>query len=180
MVDWADNGEAGLAKALEGDHALIVLDINLPLLKGLPGFLGNSTGLYLTETIASLDLIGARRAANILRDVEKILHKHGVISSQLRTDIADCEVHQITSFRELHGNLGSFTEEIERDAQRLYLCGEEGEHISSLLEVFVETHRQELLTELAIFDEVLASYEPCLKGFERKAKKNPNCRRNPK
>ena len=34
-VDWADNGEAGLAKALEGDYALIVLDINLPLLSGI-------------------------------------------------------------------------------------------------------------------------------------------------
>ncbi len=34
-VDWADNGEAGLAKALEGDYALLILDVNLPLLNGI-------------------------------------------------------------------------------------------------------------------------------------------------
>ena len=34
-VDWASDGEEGLAMALDGVHDLIILDVNLPGMDGL-------------------------------------------------------------------------------------------------------------------------------------------------
>jgi hypothetical protein len=129
---------------------ILVLDFDTEVcMQGMLGFLENSTGLYFTETIDAFEKIDARETLEVLRGVEKTLQKHGVTPSRLRADFAGTEEYQITTFRELHGNLGSLPEEVEHHAKRLYLYGREGERVWDLLEGFVKTHRQAILDEIA-------------------------------
>jgi len=57
---------------------------------------------------------------------------------------------EITTFNKLHGNLGSFPAEVEKDAGKLYLYGKPGtrEPIWSLLEAFVDKNRTAILAEI--------------------------------
>jgi hypothetical protein len=118
-------------------------------MSGMLGFLENSTGLFLPETIDAFDKIGASETASVLRAIEKTLQKHGVILAELRADFAGTREYQITTFRELHGDLGTMPNEVEEDARRLYLYGKPGtgEQVWSLLEAFVEKNRAECLAE---------------------------------
>jgi hypothetical protein len=86
-----------------------------------------------------------------LRAIEKPLAKHGVTSARLRADFAGTEIYRITTFRELHGDLGAMPEEVEQDAQQVYLYGKPGtrEPIWSLLEAFVNDNHVACLAEIA-------------------------------
>jgi hypothetical protein len=131
---------------------ILVLDFDTELcMNGMLGFLENSTGLYLSETIEAFDKIGATETAAVLRAIEKTLERHGVTPSGLREDFESTQQYEITSFQQLHGDLGTMTDEIEEDARRLYLYGESdlAEPIWSLLEAFVERHRTACLAEIA-------------------------------
>jgi hypothetical protein len=131
---------------------ILVLDFDTEVcMNGMLGFLENSTGLFLPETIEAFDRIGASETASILRAIEKTLEKHGVSPARLRADFAGTQEHQITTFRELHGDLGTMPNEVEEDARRLYLYGKPGtgEQVWSLLEAFVEQNRTACLAEIA-------------------------------
>src|SRR5262245_26902696 len=103
---------------------ILVLDFDTEVtMNGILGFLENSTGLFLRETIDAFDKIGASGTASILRAIEKTLEKHGVTPAKLRADFDGTDQYQITTFRELHGDLGTMPSEIEEDAGWLYLYG---------------------------------------------------------
>lgn len=130
---------------------ILVLDFDTELnMNGMLGFLENSTGLYFAETIEAFGKIGASETASILRAIEKTLEKHGVTPARLRADFAGTHEYQITTFRDLHGDLGTLPSEVEEDAKRLYIYGKTGagEPVWSLLEAFVEENRPELLAEI--------------------------------
>jgi hypothetical protein len=130
---------------------ILVLDFDTEVcMNGMLGFLENSTGLFLPETIDAFDKIGASETASVLRAIEKTLKKHGVTPSRLRADFAGTQEFQITTFRELHGDLGTMPNEVEEDARRLYLYGKSGagEQVWSLLEAFVENNRTGCLAEI--------------------------------
>jgi hypothetical protein len=132
--------------------AMLVLDFDTELcMNGILGFLENSTGLYFPETIEAFDKIGASETVSVLRAIEKTLKKYGITTSRLRGDFVGTREYQITTFRELHGDLGTLPNEVEQDAQRLYLYAPtgSGEPIWTLLEAFVERNRPELLAEIA-------------------------------
>jgi hypothetical protein len=130
---------------------ILVLDFDTEVcMQGMLGFLENSTGLFFRETIAAFERIGAVETASVLRAIEKTLERHGVTPVRLRTDFAATQPYQITTFRELHGDLGTMPNEVEEDARRLYLYGKPGtrEPVWSLLEAFVEENRPALFAEI--------------------------------
>jgi hypothetical protein len=128
---------------------ILVLDFDTELsMNGMLGFLENSTGLYLPETIGAFEIIGARETTEVLRSIETTLQKHGVSPSQLRADFAGTEEYQVTTFRKLHGDLGTMPEEVERDAERLYLYAKQGEPVWDLLAAFVEKNRKDIFAEI--------------------------------
>jgi hypothetical protein len=131
--------------------AILVLDFDTELcMNGMLGFLENSTGLYFAETIEAFEKIGASETVSVLRAIEKTLDKHGVTPARLRADFAGTQAYQITTFRELHGDLGTMPNEVDQDARRLYLYGKPGtrEPVWSLLEAFIEENRAELFAEI--------------------------------
>jgi hypothetical protein len=130
---------------------ILILDFDTELnMNGMLGFLENSTGLYFAETIEAFDKIGASETVSILREIEKTLEKHGVTPTKLRADFAGTQEYQITTFRDLHVDLGTLPNEVEEDAERLYVYGKVGasEPVWSLLEVFVEENRPALFAEI--------------------------------
>ncbi|QDV28628.1 hypothetical protein Spb1_04910 [Planctopirus ephydatiae] len=131
---------------------VLVLDFDTEVnMQGMLGFLQNSTGRYLSETIESFHQIGAHATATILQNIHGILDTHGVSTSQLRSDFDRTTLYQVTNFNELHGDLGSLPEEVEREAQRLFVYAESGcsEDVWSLLDAFVDANRPDILEELA-------------------------------
>lgn len=129
---------------------ILLIDFDTEVtMQGILGFLENSTGLYLPETIQAFATIGANETAQVLRRIQAIMAKHGVSPSRLREDFAEVEQYQITSFAELHGEqLEPMTEEIDQEAEKLYLYAEHGEGVFSLLEDYVKNHRGELIKAL--------------------------------
>lgn len=131
--------------------AILILDFDTELnMNGMLGFLENSSGLYFPETIEAFDKIGATETVSILRAIERTMERHGMTPARLRADFEGTQAYQITSFRELHGDLGTFPSEVEEDAKRLYLHGEteSSEAISSLLADFVEKNRMKFFAEI--------------------------------
>jgi hypothetical protein len=131
---------------------ILVLDFDTEVnMQGMLGFLENSTGLYLAETIEAFHRIGAQATADILQNIQGILETHGVSTSQLRSDFDGTTLYQITSFNELHGDLGSLPEVVERDGERLYVYGQPGcgEEVWRFLDAFVDANRYSVLAEVA-------------------------------
>ncbi|ADG69745.1 hypothetical protein Plim_3934 [Planctopirus limnophila DSM 3776] len=131
---------------------ILVLDFDTEVnMQGMLGFLENSTGRYISETIESFHQIGAHATAKVLQNIHGILETHGISTSQLRSDFDRTTLYQVTSFNELHGDLGSLPKEVERESQRLYVYAESGcsEDVWSLLDSFVDANRPGILAELA-------------------------------
>jgi len=131
---------------------VLVLDFDTEVsMDGMLGFLENSTGLYLAETIEAFDRIGARETMEVLRKIEAILERHGVSPAQLRADFEGTTLYQITTFNDLHKGLGSLPKEVNREAERLYVYAEPGfgEDVWGLLDAFVEANRETVLAEIA-------------------------------
>lgn len=130
---------------------ILVLDFDTELnMNGMLGFLENSTGLFFPETIEAFKTIGAFETVAVLQAIGNTLERHGVTPSRLRGDFDGTQEHQITSFQELHGDLGTLPDEVEEDAKRLYLYAEPntGEDVWALLGTFVEQNRAGLLDEI--------------------------------
>jgi hypothetical protein len=134
--------------------AVLVLDFDTEVnMQGMLGFLENSTGLFLVETIEAFDLIGAKTTGDTLRRIQAILETHGVSPVQLRDDFAETMPYQITTFNKLHGDLGSLPEEVQGEAMQLYIHAKPGcgEDVWALLDAFVEMNRDKILAEIARF-----------------------------
>jgi hypothetical protein len=136
---------------------ILILDFDTEVcMNGMLGFLENTTGLWLRETIDAFEKIGAQETAAILNEVQAILVRHDISPAKLRSDFADCQPYQISTFRELHGDLGTLPTEVEHAADKLYLNAEPGtgEPVWSLLASFVERNRAGLFGEIdALADE---------------------------
>ena len=86
-------------------------------MNGILGFLENSTGLYLTDTVDALETIAAHDTAKTLRVIQRIMNEHGVTVERLRSDFAKVP-EWITTFRELHG--GELSQMVH-EARKLYI-----------------------------------------------------------
>jgi hypothetical protein len=128
----------------------LLLDFDTEVtMQGLNGFLENSTGSSLTETIAAFEAIGAHQDAAVLTRIERIMTAHGVTTARLRADLQTLQHHQVTTWSETHGDsLRSMAEAIEREAEGLYLNDQTSERFPALLETYVAARLDELQTTL--------------------------------
>jgi Domain of unknown function (DUF4375) len=131
---------------------LIALDTEVTM-QGMLGFLENSTGLYLVDTIDALETISAHKTADTLRTIQRIMSEHGVTVEHLRRNLNNAQLYQITNFRELHGEeLVPMAEQIDREAQKLYLYradeSDPTEPVFDLLEAYLEGRRDDLVAAL--------------------------------
>jgi len=126
---------------------IIALDTEVAM-NGMLGFLENSTGLYLVDTIDALEAISAHKTADTLRTIQRIMSDHGATVERLRTDLNNAQLYQITNFRELHGEeLMPMAEQIEREARKLNIY-DPTEPVFDLLETYLEARRDELVAAL--------------------------------
>jgi len=133
---------------------LIALDTEVTM-QGMLGFLENSTGLYLVDTIDALETISAHKTADTLRAIQRIMSEHGVTVEHLRRNLNNAQLYQITSFRELHGEkMLPMAEQIDREAQKLYIYhyrpidNDSTEPVFDLLEAYLQARRDELVAAL--------------------------------
>lgn len=128
---------------------LIDLDTEVTM-NGMLGFLENSTGLYLVDTIDALETISAHRTAGILRTVHKIMGDHCITVGQLREQgFANVRHHQIISFDQAHGpGLSQMADQIEHEAKKLYIYAAAGEAVFDLLQTYLEGRKGELVAAL--------------------------------
>jgi len=93
-----------------------IIDFDTELtMNGILGFLENSSGRYLSETVAALQLIGSTKDAALLKEIEKQVEKINV-----ETKI-ELNPYQVTSFEDRHSLNEEALKKIEELADRLYL-----------------------------------------------------------
>ncbi|HEY6722652.1 MAG TPA: DUF4375 domain-containing protein [Polyangiaceae bacterium] len=131
---------------------LLLVDLDTELhMNGFLGLVENSVGEFLPDMIAALELIGARRTADALRNAQDIMARHGIIHAALREDFADRQVYEVTNFRELHGEAAAnMLRELESAVSPgLYPPAGDSDHPRKLLERYVAQHQSELVTLMA-------------------------------
>lgn len=131
---------------------LLITDFETEIImQGILGFLENSTGEYLPDTIEAFRRIGDQKTVAILMNIVSIMNNHAVTWNDLRQDFQSIELYRITSFSELHGHeLNPMAEAIEAKADELYLYHAENERVSVLFESYVSPHLHELIGLLMI------------------------------
>jgi hypothetical protein len=133
---------------------ILIIDFDIEVtMNGILGFLENSTGRYLADTMAALEAIGANDTAAILRAIQRIMAEHGVTHERLRGDLARMQEFQITTFAECHGEaLSRMADLICQEAQKLYIYdgthSREGESAFDLLSAYLDQRRDELVSLL--------------------------------
>jgi hypothetical protein len=64
---------------------VLIIDFDTEVcMNSILGFLENSTGFYLIDTIAAMEVIGAHGTAATLRTIQRIMAEHGVTHERLR------------------------------------------------------------------------------------------------
>lgn len=93
---------------------ILLIDCDTEIdMNGMLGFLENSTGRHLKQTIQALQLIGASKSAALLETVQACMNKNRITWERLRSDLAGRAEYQISSFRQRHGEtIATFTSEI--------------------------------------------------------------------
>jgi hypothetical protein len=129
--------------------ALLLVDFDTELsMNGILGFLENSTGAFLDQTIDGFRLVGAGQTATTLSEIRDAMQRHSASHNQLRADFEGTSQYQITSFARLHPDREAFADEVERIAKSLYLNGQSRESPFLLLEGYLEKHSEEFLSQL--------------------------------
>lgn len=130
--------------------AILLIDFDTEVsMNGLLGYLENSTGAYLDQTIEACRVLGARQTTDTLRRVRDVMASCEVSHQRLREPFRHTVEHQITSFSELHdGSLGDFADEVSRLEKLLYMHDRAQASPFPLLEVFLEQHASTIRSEL--------------------------------
>ncbi|WP_220029929.1 DUF4375 domain-containing protein [Paenibacillus sp. S25] len=95
---------------------ILLIDFDTELsMNGVFGFMENSTGKYLNETIAALKLIKAEKDSSIMEEIKELIE--GVnFNGQIKL-----EPYQVTTFEERHDINERLLERIEELADGLYI-----------------------------------------------------------
>ena len=118
-------------------------------MNGILGFLENSTGAYLPDTVLAFNSIGATITASTLMRIDALMQAHGFTTAHLRQDLSNQEPFQVTTFRASHGESSSLmASAVDAEARNLYLHQRNGEPVFVLLEAYVERHRSALIEAL--------------------------------
>ena len=130
--------------------AILLLDFDIEVsMNGLLGFLENSTGAYLDQTIEAFRMLGVTQTAETLCRVREAMSRHSVTHQSLREPHLHTTEYQITSLRELHGSaLDDFADEVSRLGDSLYVHDGSQDSPWPLVEVYLERHVTEIQSEL--------------------------------
>ena len=102
---------------------ILIIDFDTELnMNGILGFLENSTGLFLDETILALERIRAFEDFIVLKKIKDILRKYRVSTHDLRENVNKGDLSDISSFSKTHGaEYDEMTKAIGVEAEKLYL-----------------------------------------------------------
>jgi hypothetical protein len=129
--------------------ALLLIDFDTELcMNGILGFLENSTGAHLDQTIDAFRLVRAEQTATTLSQIRGAMQRHSVSHQQLRSDFQGTSEFQITSSSQLHPGRDDFADAIGQIADSLYLYDQSRESPFRLLEAYLEKHSAEMLAQL--------------------------------
>jgi len=73
-------------------------------MNGIIGFLGNSTGRRLTETITAVRKIGCIDHAKVLEEIREAASAAGMTHDAIQDDRSDLQEFTVSSFADLHGD----------------------------------------------------------------------------
>ncbi|MGG3509826.1 DUF4375 domain-containing protein [Paenibacillus lautus] len=121
---------------------LIEFDTELAM-SGIVGFLENSTGLMLDETIDTLKRINAIDDYRVMNKIKEILKKNGIEIKVLRENINRRSEYEVLKSQEVHEL--NF-EEIINEETNLYLY--QDRNIFEYLFEYIDLNRTELLTDI--------------------------------
>ncbi|KAA0543102.1 DUF4375 domain-containing protein [Bacillus sp. BGMRC 2118] len=130
---------------------ILLIDFDTEVtMQGILGFLENSTGFYLKDTINTFEKIQANEDHIILDKIESILKKYNISTRDLRNNVNKQGLYNINNFAELHGtDYENMSEEISILADSLYIYHEE-RNVFDLLSKYVSGEKNFLIRELEI------------------------------
>ena len=131
---------------------ILIIDFDTEVaMNGITGFLENSTGRYLDETILAFDRIRAAPTANLLRRIRQTMIEHGFTPARMREDLGKREPYEIASFAEVHGRQATaMVAAISGIADELYVGNPHSEErVFELLCDYLEPRRTELMEALS-------------------------------
>lgn len=119
---------------------ILIIDLDTEVtMEGILGFLENSTGLYLDDTISTLERIKAYEDRQVMSNIRDILKKYNVSTHDLRDDVNRGSLYEISSFSQTHGSqYDQMAEEIGLEADKLYLNRESGNIFDYLIDYVAE------------------------------------------
>jgi hypothetical protein len=128
---------------------LLLVEFDMELnMNGVTGFLENSSGKYINETIEVLQRINAYKDADALKTIKKILKDNNLNTELLNDDLQSLNQYEISDFMQTHRITDSeIIDQIENVSENLYLYQQE-ENIFDYLINYIETNKQELIREL--------------------------------
>lgn len=130
------------------DIILLINFDNELAMEGILGFLENSSGVYLNDTIESLKKIQAEQDHNILKKIKHILDESNKSASQLRVNTNDQELYSIQGFSETHGSaFDDMVDRICQIAEKLYISSEDRNIFDNLI-LYIDKHKSLLIREL--------------------------------
>jgi hypothetical protein len=126
---------------------ILIIDFDTELsMNGILGFLENSTGLFLTDTIKTLEKIEAYKDSEILENIQKIMLTYGINTKQLRDNVNAGNHYDITNFSKTHGDT-DMADKISEEAEGLYLYQDERNIFTNLLK-YIDINKSTLIEYL--------------------------------
>ena len=106
-------------------------------MNGIADYIGNSTGLYAKETVAALEVIGCKTAADVLGRILDVASNAGMTHESIQAERSGLGPYALTSFSEMHGGKWDLAlDEVDR------LCNTiDFEHVLREVAIFVAEHR---------------------------------------
>ena len=125
---------------------VIHLDTELNM-QGILGFLENSTGLFLDDTIETLHRIQAKEDHDILAAIKSILAQNNVSTQDLRNNVDNQMEFSITTFSETHSSkYDDMVSEISEVVDKLYLYDGDRNLFDYLIK-YVDKNKHDLIRE---------------------------------
>lgn len=124
---------------------LLLADFDTELnMSGILGFLENSSGLFLSETIDTLERIGAYEDMEVLRNISIILNRYGVSTQTLRNNVNKENLYDITNFSNTHGaKYNEMADKIVEEAEKLYVYSYDRNIFDNLI-IHIEKNKKQL------------------------------------
>jgi len=85
--------------------AMLVVDLDTELaMNGIVEFLGNSTGLYASQTVEALERIGCPEDAQVLREILRTAAAGGMTHDAIQDERRGIPEYSVVSFTQLHSS----------------------------------------------------------------------------